>query len=317
MHSLLPYSIRCYNPSLTGDSDSKNKYALLDKIGQFDVYNLLKSYIDSHINFKIVEEHKQVFRFNSVVFNSDKRIIYGWLQVGMYGIKTDIINIDTGEVDFEKAVNNAEVINHFVYFYLPKNLNKGIALLHAHGLHGVKTLFFELFSKYFNQVTKLNLQMNPLSYEKAVNKWMDGNIVEIRLNKFDGWKDRTDALFNGGSNEHSLIIKSIKKGKISNAIGQFKDCLNKNSDTAKAIEVLSSHCSQVKTVVALGKQTRIFTVGNSEAHTMYSIEAPDELKLVDGNPEYTAIQEWCEEISTEFFNELFPGVVMYPSIEVP
>jgi hypothetical protein len=311
MHSLLPYSMRCFNPALPGNP--KDKYAILDKIGQFDAYTLLKTYIESKTNeFHIVEDAKQVFRFNSMVFDTDKRLIYGWLQAGYYGKKTDIINISTGQVDFEKALHNAEIINHFIYFFLPKGLNKGISLLHAHRGNGIKTLFFELFNEYFKNKTTLHLQMNALSYEKALNGWMDGNAKEIRLIKFAGWADSSDTLLRLGSNEQDLILKAPRKG----ALGKFKDYYNNASDQAKAVEALSSLCAQVKTVIELDGKKRIFTVGCSDSSTMYAIDAPEELTLVDGNPEFNAIKQWCEEISIEFFNEIYPNMVMYPACEV-
>lgn len=311
MHSLLPYSMRCFSPELPGDQ--KDKYAILDKIGQFDIYVLLKTFIESKTTeFNIIEDSKQVYRFDSMVFDDDKRLIFGWLKAGYYGRKTDIINIATGKVDFEKTINNAEITNHFVYFFLPKALNKGISLLHAYRGNGVKTLFFSLFSRYFNGITTRNLQMHSLSYDKALKSWMDGNTKEIRLIRFAGWADSSDTLLNLGANEQELILKAPKKG----AFGKFRDYFNNNSDQAKAVEALSSQCAQVKTVIQLGDKKRTFTVGSSDSTTMYAIDAPDELILVDGNPEFDAIKEWCEEISIEFFNEMFPGMVMYPSCEV-
>src|SRR5690606_22671267 len=100
------------------------------------------------------------------------RIAYGWLELGSYGIRSDIIDVNTGKVDFRKAQNNAEIIRHFSYFFIPVGFNEGLALLHSFRGNGVKTVFLDQFGQYFSTKTQLNLQMNPLSYEKALEQWI-------------------------------------------------------------------------------------------------------------------------------------------------
>lgn len=303
MHSLSPYLMRCFNPQLPGKTE--DKYAILDKVGQFDTYALLKTYIQSKSDkFYLIEESKQVFRFDSMKFDSDKRLIYGWFQAGHYGTKTDIINISTGDVDFQKAQDNAEIINHFVYFFLPKGFNEGISLLHAYRGNGIKTLFFDLFNKYFSQMTTLTFQMNALSYDKAFNEWMDGNAKEIRLTKFTGLNDLTDQIKKLGHNELELKVLAPRKG----SLGKLKDYFNQGSDQAKTVEILNPLCAQVKTLVELSGRKRTFTVGHSPSNTICEIEAPEDLELVDGNPAFDAIKEWCAEVTAEFSNTMYPNM---------
>jgi hypothetical protein len=303
MHSLSPYLIRCFNPQLSGKNE--DKYSVLDKVGQYDTFSLLKNYIESKSeDFSIVEETKQVFRFHQMLIDSDKRIVCGWFQTGHYGIKTDIINISTGKVDFEKAQNNAEIINHFIYFFLPQSFNEGIALLH--GLRGnkIKTLFHRLFKEYFKDITKLNFQMNPLSYDKAFKEWQDSNAKEIRLIRFEGFSDIADQIKMLGHEEVEVKLKPPKKS----TLGKLKDYFDKDSDQAKAIEVLSPICAQIKTVVELNGKKRTFIVGHSATNSICEIEAPEDLELSHGNPEYNAIKKWCEEISEEFSETMYPGL---------
>lgn len=168
LHSLSPYSFRCYNGDLEGKRDQR--YSHLDKIGQYDLFSLIEMFIEKRSGeYNIIEDSRQVYRFSDMKLDKKKREIYCWFNVGNYGMKTDIIDIKTGKVSYEKAEDNAEIIKHYVHFCIPKGVNEGMAFLHAYRGNGIKTLFHTIFSVFFTNTTRLNLQMNPLAYDKAIH----------------------------------------------------------------------------------------------------------------------------------------------------
>lgn len=307
MHSLSPYLLRCFNLNLPGKLDER--YSVMDKVGQSDAFQLLEKFIQSHSNeFVDIEDTKQVFRFSEFTFFQEKRVAYGWLESGSYGIRSDIINVETGKVDFKKAQNNAEIIKHFVYFFMPRGFNEAIALLHAYRGSGIKTLFFEQFSPYFNDQTKLNLQMNPLSYDKAFDQWVDGQAKEMRLVKFTGFTDLADQIKCLGHDEQELRLKPPRKG----ALGKLKDYFDPNSEQAKAVELLTPLCAQVKTVIELDGKKRVFQVGAYADHAVCEIEAPEELPLEGGNPTFDGMARWCMDVAREFSSTMYPGMQIQP-----
>ncbi len=300
MHSLAPYLIRCFNPGLPGKPE--DKYAALDKVGSHDTFELLTSFIKSKKNdFHVLDKTKQVYRFDRFSYDSDNRILYGWFQLGSFGIKSDIINVKTGKVDYEKTQENAEIINHFVYFSIPRGYNEGVALLHMFRGNGIKTVFYDLFREYFNTVTKFNLQMNPLSYDKALAEWENANAKEIRLIKFSALEDLADNIKKLGHNEQTLTLKPPRKG----TLGKLKDYMDKDSEQFKAIEFLTPMCSKVKTVVELNGRKRTFSIGYNASNSICEIEAPENLELEFGNPKFEAIKSWCSDISKEFSKSLY------------
>lgn len=282
---------------------------MLDKIGQYDAFKLLETYINSKSkDFLDIEDSKQVFRFSQFKFSAERRVAYGWLESGSYGIKSDIIDVKTGNVDFEKAQNNAEIIKHFVYFFMPLGFNEAVALLHAYRGSGVKTLFHDQFSPYFNAQTKLNLQMSPLSYDKAFDHWVDGQAKEIRLTRFKGFSDIADQIKGLGHEEQELRLKPPRKG----TLGKLKDYFDPKSEQAKAVEILTPLCAQVRAVVELDGKKRVFHVGNSADHAVCDIEAPDTLPMDGGNPTFDGMVQWCTEIAKEFSEKLYPGLQVKP-----
>lgn len=305
MHSLAPYLVRCFNSNLPGKNE--DKYAVLDEIGSHDTFDLLQKFISlQNKEFSMIEEEKLVYRFADFKFDTSTRLISGWFQLGHYGTKTDIINVKTNQIDFKKTQMNAEIINHFIYISLPKSYNKGIVLLHAVRNNGIKTVFFNLFSEYFKNVTNFNFQMNPLSYDKALSEWDNAITKEIRLIKFTGLEvlnDIADRLKNLGHNDEQVMLFKPKRSK---DFGRFIDFFNKDSEQAKIIELLTPLCSQVKAVVDLNGRKRVFSVGNNSSNSICEIEAPDNIVRDFENLEYESIHNWCHGISQEFAISLYP-----------
>jgi len=282
MHSLSPYSVRCFNPAVDGTREEQ--YSVLDKVGEYDT--------------------KQVFRFKDVNCNKKTRVISGYLEAGHYGIKSDIIDINTGAVNFEKAQKNAEILRHFFHIFLPLGLNEGITLFHGYRGIGVKTLFFDGFNGYLKGTTGLSFQMNPLSYDKAIEEWQNAKAKEIRLVGFTGAADLADQISQLGHREMELKLKPPRSG----VMGYLKDYFNRNSEQAKAVEILKPFCSEVKTVVDLNGAKRTFTISGNTGATISSIQAPEELELEHGNPIPEAMLKWCSEVTKEFASSIYPNL---------
>lgn len=303
MHSVAPYLFRCYNKELDGKLDQR--YSTLDNIGQHDLFYVLKDFLETNTGaYKIVEDTKQVYQFSDIDFDEKTREITAWFNVGSYGIKTDIINIETGAVDFEKAQNNAEIIKHFVYFFIPKGFNEAMTFMHAYRGIGVKTLFYSLFSYFFQSRTKLVIQMNPLSYDNAFKAWLDATAKEIRLTKFVGVDDIADQVRLLGHNEQELVIKPPRNS----GLGKLRDYLTAGSDRLEAIEVIGEYGSQIKTVVEMNGKQKTFNIGRNISTPLCEIELDEDVVLEDGVPEFISIRRWIRTIVNEYALTMYPGL---------
>lgn len=303
MHTLAPYTIRCFDQTMSGPV--QHRHAILDKVGQFDTFDLLERFISANTNYTVIDNDKVVYRFNGFEFDKTKRVAYGWLESGTYGIKTEIIDVNTGDVDFIKAQQNAEIIRHFVFIFMPEGANESIALLQAYRGNGVKTIFHEKFGEYFNTKTTRNLQMRPLAYDKALDNWLDGQAKEIKLVNFNTKiKDVADSLNGLGHEEAEMILKPVKRA----SFGTLKQLLDPKSSQAKAVEIAKNLCERVTTVVKVGDRKKTFIIGGSAENIVCEIAAPDDLDLVDGNPTYNAMYEWCKEVCREYAGTMYVNV---------
>lgn len=303
MHAISPYLLRSFNRSMEGPVNKR--YVVLDKVGAYDTLQLLGSYVQAKSSrFELIEDSKQVFRFSNVNLDAAKRELTAWLEVGHYGIKTDIINIETGQVDFEKAQNNAEILKHYIHFFIPRGVNEGIALFHSFRGAGIKTVFHELFKQYFTEYTNLAFQMNPLSYDKALAVWQDADAKELRVTKFTGLPDIADQIRNLGHGEQELVLKPPRKG----TLGKLKDYFIANTEQANAVEILSGIGSKIKTVVELGGKRRTFQVGVSASNSVCDIELDEAVELRDGIPDFESLRRWCRAVVREYCESLYPDM---------
>ncbi|MBX8549645.1 hypothetical protein K5D68_08620 [Pseudomonas cichorii] len=303
MHAISPYSLRIYNPNST-EKNIEDRYSKLDKVGAKDAFKILEDYISAlDEKFVIVEESKQVYRFKGMKVYSNKRQVAGWFELGSYGVKNDIIDINTGAVDYQKTQEKAEIVRHYIRIFLPAGFNEGIALLHTFKGNGVKTLLHDLLRTHFQALTGLNLQMNPLAYKKAFLTWEKAQAKEIKLTKFEGMSDLTDQIRRLGHKEQQLIIKPPSRS----ALGTFKDFFDPNSEEYSVVEYLSPMCAQVKVVVELEGKRRTFTIGRPADEQVCEIAIDeDDVDFIAGNPVPKSLHGWCSSILQDLADAIYP-----------
>lgn len=305
MHSISPYSIRCFNPNSSA-KNIEDRYAILDKVGSFDTFDVIHAYLAAQDDtFKILEKEKQVYRFFGMKFVKARRQIVGWFEAGSYGFKNDIIDIKTGKVDYQKTQENAEIVRHYIRFYIPCGFNEGVALLHSFKGNGIKTILHDVLRAHFNKITNLNLQMNPLAYKKAFQSWQEASAKELKLTKFSGMKDVTDQLARLGHKEQQLIIKAPNRG----ALGKLKDYFDPSTKEHSVVEFLTPLCASVKATVDLNGKKRTFTIGRPADDQICEILIDEEdVLFIAGNPDGNSLHKWCGGILQELVDSLYPGM---------
>jgi hypothetical protein len=300
MYSLAPYFIRCYDKN----NESKNveeRYDFLNRIGQYDIYKLLEEFISLHKDFKKIADSKETYKFHNVKKKPKDRVISGWMSLGHYGIKNDIINTDDNQLAFSKEENHADVKNYYFQFYFPLESRKGVCLLYAYKKDGIKSLFQKEFSKFFTGKTNKNIQINPLTYDKAVIPWLDAEAKELRVIGFTAPKSLEDSISSLGDIDGEYVLKPKKNG----TLGKLKNFRKKDTDQAKLVELLSEEASQVKVKVVMGGGSKTFSVGKSEKSTMCQIEIDLEVvSVVAGNPDFDSLDRWASDIVSDIRKEI-------------
>lgn len=301
MHSLSPYLFRCYNSVLSGRREER--YSSLDNLNNEDLFYLLRDFINSKSSsLNIVEDSKQVFQFEMISLDEENREITAWFNVGTYGMKTDIVDIETGLVDYKKTKEKSEIIKYYIHFFIPAGFNEGMAFMHSYRGIGVKTLFMGQFSDYFRQKTNLVIQMNPLAYDKAVYAWLDASAKEVKLTKFKGLSDIADQVKKLGHSEQELVFKAPRNG----SLGKLRDYLT--GDKYNAVEIIGEFGSKVRTVVEMNGKRRTFSIGKSSSTPLCEIEMEEALIDESGIPDHSRVKSWVKGIIKEYSYSMYPGL---------
>lgn len=299
MHSISPYSVRCFNQNLS----DKDKYCVLNKVGSKDALVLLHDFVK--LNCKSLTDHsktKQAYYFSNINFEEKERRLSGWFNVGTHGMAGDILNVKTGKKDFEKTIDNADMVRHYFQFYFPLDVNEGFCIFHSYRGHGVKTLFSTIFAPYFTKQTSLNLLLSPLAYEKAFQAWTDANVKELHVTSFSGLGDVADNMKNFKHLEAKLTLKP-KRGGI---FGTLSDLNKKGTEQHAVVELISKLGTQTKTVVELNKRRRTFIVGHNENNSICQIELDEAVEMEHGVPQFESLHLWVNDILNEYSQKIYP-----------
>lgn len=300
MYSLAPYFIRCYDKNNKA-KNPEDRYDFLNKIGQYDLYFLINEFISLHKSFEKISESKETYKFHNVIKNDTDRVISGWMSLGHYGLKNEIINTNDNMLAFTKEENHADVRNYYFKFYLPLESRKGICLLYAYKKDGIKSIFQKEFSNFFTQRTNKNIQINPLTYDKAIIPWLDAEAKELRVIGFTPPKAIEDSISALGDIEGEYVLKPKKNG----TFGKLKNFRRSNTFQSNLVELLSEDASQVKVKVVMDSGSKTFSVGRSEKSTMCQIEIDLEtVQVVAGNPDFGSLDSWASKIIIDLCKEI-------------
>ncbi|WP_180097183.1 MULTISPECIES: hypothetical protein [unclassified Acinetobacter] len=316
MNTISPYLLRVYNPTLEVNDKGKIKKgfnSLLNDINGLDLFDLLKKFITTHNDkFYKVEDDKRrkVYKFYDVKASNSNRFIYGWFLEGEYGLEKDIIDINSSDIEFKRRLDNAEITKHFFYIKLPLLSRHGLVLLHNFNGNGVKTTFHDEIVAFTRPQLDCFVSMTPLSDETSLKKWSKAVAKEIRLNKFIAQDDIADTITDLGYEENNAFTLTVKppiRGGNFGTLAELTSKKKKDKPSKKllAVEILSEHCKEVKTVFELNGKRRTFRIGNGVSNILCEIEAPEEL-LENPTPEFDELKKWAFEVAEEFSSEITP-----------
>lgn len=300
-HALSSYSIRCLNPD-DKDGRKRNNHRL-DNICERDLYALLTSFIQSRVEFKKVESKKQVYKFDEVHFDKVNRVISGWMHYGKYGVRSEIININSNKKEFDKQTQNADMSKFFFQFWIPFGTD-GISLFHTIKKDGVKSIFHSEFQEYFTRVIPGRvLQLNSLTYEKALQKWVNASITEIKALRFKGHTDIADVPTSFGGHHIDYVIRPHKNSRL----GKLSSILSESTDEAALVEELDELSDDIVVSLELdGIKKKKLRIGRNSRKALCEIVLTEDVELIDGMPTLSSLRKFSNGILLEFIDKLHP-----------
>lgn len=321
--SLVPYSIRLRKK---GEVNSYLKLGKEQNEQTVDVLGFIKEYIENTVpNFKdlsdkintagpdlehIVTDSKII---TTGLIAKESKIISGIFRIGEHGYSAPLVNISTGELSYNKAVDEAELIPYYFLIKAIPTSDIGIVILQSFNNIGIKGVFFNgLQNSFKSRYPELTLEMNPFVPGSTVQEYLSNRIVEIKLVKHGYPTDMMDVSMDALPGEEVLegtsevIIKPpIRKDFPHQFIDQFRKRVDTfldvdDENVENIIEVQNFSYDTAKIKVKHGEGYRTVDLGQTEK-LKYSEELDGRVKIdtSTGHPSFSSIDELGKAFLTE------------------
>ena len=237
------------------------------------------------------------------------RSISGIFESGIYGVSSNLRNVDTDSITYKKKKNEADVLPFYFLFYIPKDTNEGILLLQRTGKHGIRTNLGTFIEKYFSDNYRgFTVEINALVQEEIIKKMLyNGNIKKLRCVKYQAPVDRFDGLDEGHEelSYNMEVVLSAHKIPLRSKIKNFFD--SKSSvKTLVELRDFNFDYDTVKVDVEIEGSMRTFDLGRlAKARTYYDIS--DKVALdTDEHPTFLSIQDIAKTYLNEIIKQMYP-----------
>lgn len=311
MITISPYSLRSFNREKK-EKKENNGYEPMDNIkGEFDLFDLTEEFCRNNKSVNRKDDDSKIyFELIGYTADLDERKISFTFNVGEYGNKSNIVDVDTKEVSHEKKTNEAEINEYLFMMYFPENKDEAFLFMQCIRGNGILTKFSDLFRQFYKDKTGLVIQINPLTYQKAMEKWLEGEVREYKFINFLPFEDKTDFKKSLGHDEiqteYTVRPKKSKKGLFKRYT--LKKMLEDGSNVIEAMDDLITRSDRMKVVVELDTGAKkTITIGKNASEPIYQIEPDeDDLEFDDGNnPTKESLEKWIHRIYTDFTESMY------------
>ena len=231
------------------------------------------------------------------------RSIGGVFESGIYGLSSNLRNVDTDSITYKKKKNEADVLPFYFLFYIPKDTNEGILLLQRTGKYGIRSNLGTFLDKYFSDKYRgFTVELNALVQEEIIKKMLcNGTIKKLRCVKYQAPVDRFDGL-DEGHEELSYNMEVVLSAHRIPLRSKIKSLFDSKSSVKNLVELrdFNFDYDTVKVDVEIEGSIRTFDLGRlAKARTYYDIS--DKVALdTDEHPTFPSMQA----ITNIYLNEI-------------
>lgn len=238
--------------------------------------------------FKIEEYYEQNQEdFNINVFK---------IKSGKYGISSEIVSTDTGEVAYTRDETEADVMPFYLSIAIPRNQNDtGLIIFQNTGVYGIKTIFKKSFQQICiqnnNEYSLIIRNVLPAEY---IERFLDGGVLKkVRFIRNNIPLDTAERIglnlgvnINNAPYEEYIIHKPI--GFIRNTGRRIQEFMNRQRAITEIVHIDNFDYDNIKLEFSLGGRNKTLNLSNLE-NVVVTEDITDELILEGGHPDRESI----------------------------
>lgn len=295
--SLAAYSVNVWNPH-----DREDEY-LSDFDGEGgDVLDFLGTVLGG-IKAKTLDQVELQQAFSIPRLDKRNRTLSGIIETGRYGHESDLINVKTSKVVYQRKKTDAEMLPFYFYFEIPEGVEEGILILQRTSAFGIrKILAWVLKVAFEKQYPEYKLKIAPVVAESEVKKFIKGKIQKIHLIKKTIPADIADSYDKGHHEVHGtveLVIRASKRSTLPMNTWLSGIFQNRRPGGVFAVDEEDFAYDNVRAEVKIGHATRTVDAARPERIRSY-FDVTDKVQIgPKGHPLYNSIQEQADKLAEE------------------
>lgn len=294
-----------------------NQSYLLNNLDGDTFLDLINRFSDNHMgDYTNNEDLEKVFKTEKIedgIYERDGielfKYFLGRVKTGAYGYSSEIINSNTGELNYNKDIFDAEVMPFYYIVCIPTGeVENGILILQNHGIYGVKTIFQKYLDGFIKSVNNdYNLIIGNIAPRAYVNRFLDEGILQrIRFLRYDIPQDRGEQLCinNGvdtGGYEEYIIHKPM--GFLDRKRRDLDQFLRGQRSVNSIVEIRDFEYDNIKLDFKLGRRNKTINLNNID-NIIINEDITDLVDLLGGHPTEETIKPILLETTSEYLGEM-------------
>ena len=286
------------------DKESKEKVTI-------SVFELFEKFFETYSQSVNDENKQKTFNctYDKESSSETDSYIYTYVLIksGNYGSSSEIKNLETQQVVYNKKANEAEEKPFYLFIVIPKDstnikVQKGIFMFQNVGSYGVKTITTEYMKDYFSDNFNISLNCKTVAPKLFLDKVLKReSIRKLYLTKNHKSYDTADNLSIGYGVETRVLANlhfTIPLWeKISHKINHFI------AGQYNLFEFESNEYDGLKIEVDIGGTTRKINMRNIDNLSIIE-RIPDEIRDVDGHPKKDELIDYLQKVTEEYLKEM-------------
>lgn len=293
-------------------NDANEKIELHDIQGE-TILEQLSVAINAEINTYIKDNRtEKVFCFTQVdverICNIDAQesfsVLYGRVKTGEYGEQSEIVNIETGDIAYNKGDDEADVMPFGFALAIPAGeMDNGIIIMQTLGSSGIKRALHKRMDAYIKNIdNNFRVEITPVLPRTVLNEFFEKGVLKsirfIQYNIPDDEADRFGLNHNVESTRKEVIFRN-PVGFMQNKALEFDEwrCGARTYDNI--VQIDNFQYDELKMDFKIGKTSKTISLSNIEDLQM-TIDISDSVKIDGGHPVFDSLKKEMKETAKQY-----------------
>lgn len=235
-------------------------------------------------------------------------VFEGMLHAGEYGYSADLVDVETGDVNYQRRPNDAELLPFYFFVDLPDASHRGLSILERQGIYGIYTAFFGSFQRYFDERFPEFILDFGTHVPAAVLRYLrDGHLKRVRFISYSVPHDIADKVRYGSNMERDAMVEiqvRAKRNRVLPTPRMIRDILEGRTRLLERQGLGGEFANRIKLEFEYNGRTRTVDFDSPDSVAPY-VDVTDRLNLgPDGHPVFDSISQISRELAEDIWTEM-------------